>query len=255
MRTTPRSRAGLLVSACLIAAACGDSTAPTPSALTVDTLLAEVNGASALGGPAASMSGMTSVAVPPPSGPCPYNSSNQRFVCPVVSANGYTFNRYYQLLDAAGTPLSSFDALRVVAIRTVTDVTGTTTTPNGSISTTSHDDATLSGLRTETHTLNSSGTSTTTFTDSDHTLILNMTQTTTNLVMPNRGSANQYPKAGTIAMTITSGPPGSSSLISTITMTFNGTSVVTWTVAHSGTRQTCTLDMAQTNAMPSCQFS
>ena len=241
----------LFAGSCLILAACGDSTAPKQTALTVDSLLAELDDAQTLAAPALSLGGGFAPSATASNRDCPFNSSNQRFVCDAVTVNGLTINRFYQLLDASNAPLSSFDVTKVAAIRNVSDVTGTLPgTTGGTI--TAHEDGTLSGLLSGTHTLNSTGTSTATIASGGQTLNVTSEQTVTNLVLPRRGSPNQYPQSGTIAMKITSGLGAVGGQTVNITMTFNGTSKATFTMAANGFTQTCTIDLAKQGAAPVC---
>ena len=183
------------------------------------------------------------------------NGSNKRFECPSTTANGVTFTMYYQLLDGSNNAVSSFDAKTVAAIHTVSDVSGTIASPAGSptsaITLTGHDDATISGLLTATHTLSSTGTSAESFTLGGQPFNVATSQTT-NLQFPKTGLKNQYP-TGTMAMDITASGAGMPAGTSHVTMTFNGTSTVTMSFSGGGFTQTCTLDLAKASAVPNCK--
>ena len=257
MFTLHRSRAALIVGVCVVLAACGgDSTAPKAPAITLDTLLNEVGSAATYGAAGLSLGGgVASTAMLPKAGSCPYNSSNKRFECPPRTASGVTVTMYYQLLDGSNNAVSSFDAKTVAAIHTVSDVSGTVAPPAGSptsaITLTGHDDATISGLLTATHTLSSTGTSAESFTLGGQAFSVATSQAT-NLQFPKTGLKDQYPK-GTMAMDITASGAGMPAGTSHVTMTFNGTSTVTMSFTGGGITETCTLDLANASAVPSCK--
>jgi hypothetical protein len=77
--------------------------------------------------------------------------------------------------------------------------------------------------------------------------------TITNLVLPQRGSANHYPQSGTISTDITSNLEGLGSFSTNVTMTFNGTSLVTIAMTSDGVTETCTFDLENPSS-GSCGF-
>jgi hypothetical protein len=251
--TTP-FRAALVVAVCSVVA-CGESTAPVESVPSVEELLDDMNVVATLGGSAMTFLGVTAPLSMPAPGPCPYESATQRFVCPATIAGSFTVKQYVQLFDASNTPMSTYDVSKLAAIRHVSDVTGTTVSGTSSFKTTQHNDGTLSGLLTGTRTLNASGTHvmTVTSTQLPSSVVFDMSHTTTNVVVPKRGNDNKYPPSGTIAMTLLVGPPNESTATSTITMTFNGTSIVPMTFTTNGVTRTCTVDLASATAQPLCQ--
>jgi hypothetical protein len=253
MRCVRFSRAAPLVLLAAILAACGESTGPKVPEVTVDSLLADIGQAMEFGAAASTLGGVVAPSVTMPSAAtCPYDNSNQRFVCPATTANGLTLTMYFQLFDASNTPQSAFSPTTTAAIRTVTDVSGTVSSPSGAppstTTVTGHSDQTLSGLLGATHTLNGTGNMTATMDADLVTLSFTITQTITNLVLPERGSANQYPQSGTIALDIAS----DADFDAHVTMTFNGTSTVTIVMTSGGTTQTCTLDLKNPQAGPAC---
>jgi len=168
---------------------------------------------------------------------CQYSASTQGFVCTTFTSNGLTISATFFLLDADGHFLSSPDAATTAALRTVTDVSGTTRLDqgaiSGSMSLSNHQDMTLSGLLTGTHVLN--GTSKM---HSDLTLtapgalhsVVDQTSVTANVTMPKAGSSAPWPTSGTVTndgSTTTDG--GSQPIVATThsVLTFNGTSTVT----------------------------
>jgi len=234
----------------------GDRSVTEPSnQLDVAALLA----AAASGEPSAYPTGAPAIALPVPStavlGGCTYSAANQRFDCAPRTILGLTYKSSYYLLAADGTSLSTPDASKVAALRTVFDVTGTIISASAvagvkdSMSVNHHDDLTLSGLLTGNRTEN--GTST------DHDFIvfdINGTRTTdkidtngrtTNLVLT---TGSRYPTSGTIATDATTTANfGSTPTSFTIhsALTFNGTSTVTLvtTIDDESTPVTCHIDL------------
>ena len=244
-----RFRAVIAACATALIASCNESTAPVIDP-ELDTALDELAAAEALAGPGLAMAG--AMPTPASSGPvvCPYNSGNKRFECPSITIEGMTMTRYYQLLDAGGAAQPSFNA-NVVAIRNVMDVTGTRTltgTTPATMQMTSHEESTLSGLKSETKTLTGNGTSTSTVTFAQGSTSSTMTRTT-NLSLPKPGP-DAYP-TGTTVMNMT--VVGSPSPALTITMTFDGTSKVKMTSTAGGNPlQTCIFDLKTPQTQPVC---
>jgi hypothetical protein len=184
---------------------------------------------------------------------CPYDVSTQRFVCPSVTRSGITTSLYYQLLDASNQPQSAFSPTTTAAIRTVNDVSGTLTTSGttvsgsapGTLIITGHGDHTLSGLLTDTHVLNGSSTTTLDidlkFNDLPVNDTFTLAETTTNLVLPKRGSSSPYPQSGSIALDLTSA--ADHTLDSHVVITFDGTNVATIVSTENGMTQTCRVDL------------
>jgi hypothetical protein len=159
----------------------------------------------------------------------------------------------FRLIDAAGNSQTKPDA-QTSAIETKTSVSGTlsttTTEPRastGSYTVNSSSDETLSGLRADNHTLNGATTTTiqgtlqlgtTTLPLDDH-----RTETTSNLVLPNARKGQKWPLSGTITIDDTSNDFGSSSATNRVTITFNGTSVVTFTFTGPFGTSTCKVDL------------
>ena len=257
-----QSRASSWISFLMIAAAlagCSDSTTgPTsPNVPDVSELLSEMSSstlssAAAIGSP---MLGPTLSASSVDPGKCQYSATTGFFACPAVTVNGVTFTRSYRLIDDAGTSQSQPDT-HTSALETKTTVDGTfssTTTGSAgaaySLSYTVHgnSDATLSGIRTTTHTLN--GLSLTSIngtmqlgTDSfpiDQTV----TETTSNLVLPNAKAGQRWPQSGSITLQMVLGTDPSNDSSKTV-ITFNGTSVVTITTTNSFGTSSCKIDLA-----------
>lgn len=237
----------------LAVAACRESTAPDTSA-SLDDALVQMASADALAGPGVALMG--GIAAPASTGPnaCAFIASSRRFECPEHSAGGFTIDRYYELLDASGALLSEWSSA-VVAIRNVADVSASLTRdtpPLGPVSLvlSAHDESTLSGLQSPTQVLTGTSTSNTTTTSSLGTQVVNSTRTM-NLALPPRGSSSLYP-TGTITMnSVVNGHPGAT----TMTMTYNGTSIVTMAMATPGGMTVrCTLDLSRPGVPPVCDL-
>lgn len=240
-------------------AACSDTpTGPSNQPLDLSALLAEMN-SSPLGS-------MTSLATPTfgvvamPGNPaldpgdCTYSANTGFFVCPTSSRGGMTFTRMFRLIDDAGNSQSA-PGPKTTAVETRTTVDGTLTPPAGApsglgtITMSGSSDMTLSGIRTDKHTLN--GTSTMTmagtfdFGGTSVPMHTAMTQTTTNLVLPNVKAGQKWPQSGSIAIDETSDADGSGTPeTSRIVMTFDGTSVVKVTITDSFGTSNCQIDLA-----------
>ena len=248
-------RSSLVVLSAVVIVACSDGTSPEPDDdATLEEALSELStvGTYAGAGTAPAGVGMVGVSAPPPE-VCPFDATTEFFICPERTHEGVTMNRRYQLLDAGGAPLSSFDPATVSGIRNIADLNGTMQHQglDGSPVTftiDSHDEQTLTGLRTATRTVNGTGTSEITTTHNGQTRTTTSTRTTENLVLPSTPGPGVYPASGTISSTGTSEGMTFSS-----TMTFNGTSIVTIVFSFNGATQTCTYDLATRMSPPVCQ--
>jgi hypothetical protein len=247
----------LSIAAVALVAACGSDTGTGPTATTpvdLSTAFSEMNvpGLSAVASLGGGVTTPTTSGVPTG---CNYAAASQSFVCPAVTANGVTITSSYFLLDAAGRSMSQFDASTVGSLRVKNTIVGTLAVNGDSFIIDGQQDQTLSGLQTSTHTLNGTMTLNMSGTGTASTIpgpfSIRSTTTISNVVLPAHGSANSYPKSGTITMDQTTSLSGSSALASRLVMTFNGTSKVTVTLTVDGhTVPGCTLDLA--SATPSC---
>jgi hypothetical protein len=191
---------------------------------------------------------------------CSYTPAAERFDCTPVTVNGLTITRSYQLLDAAGKPLSTPDPMTIAAIRTITDAKGTLAPPPGAPPSTimidRHEDATMSGLRTAHHVINGTATQKLDFTIPTGTTSIHETSTTSDLRLPEPTAASKWPLGGTISsdrtMTIVVTGGSNITIVSKDVITFDGTSVMTFTHTQGGTTTTCKLDLAKTLG-PVCQ--
>lgn len=241
----------------LALAACSDNpTGPSTGTPELSALLAEVSSPTISSATRAilptGISQMTVPAIDP--GRCPYSASTGFFVCPDVVVNGMTITRMFRLIDAAGNSQSKPDG-QTSALESVNTVKGTMSPPagfasNGTVALNDSSDMTLSGIRTEQHTLNgfSKGTMVGTFTSNGVTVPLNnvLTQTTNNVVLPNAKAGQKWPQSGSITIDDSSDidAVGSSVVTTHVVMTFNGTSIVTVTFTDTFGTTTCHFDMA-----------
>jgi len=173
-------------------------------------------------------------------------------VCASVTISGVTLTSWDELLDGSGRRQSAFDSSTTAAIHTVMDMSGTLAAgaAAGSVTMTRHSDQTLSGLLTGIHTLNGTGNSTTSFAGGLTTSITE-TDTINNLVLPAASATAKWPLSGSITSIF--GPTGVSGVTPfQTTLTFNGTSIATLVTTTGGVTQTCTMDLANPTALPSC---
>jgi len=241
----------LSVAAVVFISACGsdDGTGPTASTpVDLATAFSEMS----LPGIAAAASLTGGVSLPSTSGVptgCAYVTASQNFVCPAVTTSGVTVTSNYFLLNAAGQPMSQFDANTLSALRVRNTIAGTVTVSGDVLNVDGQQDQTLSGLQTATHTLNGTSTLKVSGTGSSATIpgtfTTHSTTTISNLVLPARASASPYPKSGTIAVDQTTSLLGSSALTSRVVMTFNGTSKVAVTLTFDGlSLPGCSIDLS-----------
>ena len=258
MRRCHRVQLGALA---LVAIACSDATGPAVASTDLASALAEMSLSSIV--PAFAPMMVRGVSSPSfqslvPS-QCAYVAASQSFVCAAKSADGVTTSHSYVLLDASGASQMTFDPATTASIRTMFTASGTTTytfyfTTRDSLRLSetidAHSTMTLSGLLTGVHVLNG--------TDVVHTtepgffggaLTSTATSTIAGLVPAPAGSANPYPRAGSIAIAFDESGAGSPPMRFTITMVFNGTSKVAVTYTSNGGAPThCTIDLAATGA-------
>jgi len=240
--------------------ACSDSpSSPTPATIPdAATLLAEMSSSSI--GAAESFAGssnlnfvMTATSDPRT---CAYDEATGFFVCPTVTTGSLTVSRMYRFIDAAGHSQSKPDA-QTSAFEMKSSVTGTvtetTTDPRASTSKytiNSTSDQILSALRAQNHTLN--GVTTTaiqgTLQAGATTLALDehITETTSDLVLPNANKGQKWPLSGTITIEEKTNDFDSSLPEATYrtTITFSGTSKVTLTFSGPLGSSSCTVDLA-----------
>ena len=253
MPRTSRLRIAVVASVALLAA-CGSDSGVAPDAapdLTLEHVFNQmtvpsISALSSLGG---------AVNVPPgrvggvPTG-CSFAAASQSFDCPPVTNNGLTATQSYILLNASGGSLSQFDASAVAAVRVRASVVGTHTINGSTFTLQSQHDRTLSGLQTNTHTLNGTMITTgqrvgagTTGGPQFHTS--DSSTTVTKLVLPAAGSATSYPKSGTITSHMRVTYETTPALDLGFVMLFDGSSKVRVTSSRDGVIVSiCTIDLA-----------
>jgi hypothetical protein len=265
------NRSAIVLAVAVTMAGCsGDSatstTGPKPHQLDVSTEIAAMANGSVGGIPGESslLSLPTSTTLPAivPSA-CAYSSTTQAFTCPAATVQGLTFNVSYYLSDANGASQSAPDVNSTASIRVVADTRGTVSLPSTVGSSTSvtlsdHADMTMSGLLATSRALNGTSVAhfdvSTTGSTSAHSLI-DMTTTTTNVMLPPEGSATAWPTSGTVttdATAVTSiGFLPSVTTNARAVVTFDGTSSPTVVVTVAGVVRTCKIDLTG-RAQPSC---
>ena len=194
---------------------------------------------------------------------CAYSSTTKGFTCPTATVQGLTFNITYYLSDVNGVSQSAPDVNTTASIRVVADTRGTVSLPSNvgsgtSVTLTDHSDMTMSGLQAANRALNGTSVShydvSTTGTTPAHSLI-DMTTTSTNVMLPPEESASHWPMSGTVttdATAVTSiGFLPSATTNARALVTFNGTSTPTVVVTVAGVVRTCKVDLSG-RAQPSC---
>jgi hypothetical protein len=255
-RALPAAAAVILLAGC-------DSNPTTPT-VDVDAALSQMssNGIATYSGAAASASTSGLGSLASPSVPaanaanCPYNTSTEFFVCDPITSSGVTFSRSFQLLDAQGVSLSTANPLLVASIRSVIDIDGTVTPPNGAQLTTEitrHEDATLSGIQSTSRVLNGSATQRLAMTGSSFSFVSNDTSATADLLLPSTPQ-QKYPLGGTITTnrTISTSGVAATSLHQSEEISFDGTSVMTVKIMHGTEARTCLVNLATPGVAPSC---
>jgi hypothetical protein len=261
MSLASHARLTLLGVASMAAAACSDSsTGPaTPNVPDVAGLLAEMSPSSIVAAAGLAGSSSADLARFPSADPgiCAFTASSGWFVCPTVTVNGLTFARMFRLIDGSGNAQSKPDA-NTSAIETKSSVNGTVSQTvsggvpsSGTYTINGNSDQTLSGIRTNKHTLN--GVSTTsirgTIQVGASTIPIDMTETetTANLVLPNAKAGQQWPQSGTITLDSSTHPGDPAQSLRTV-ITFNGTSTITMTMTSPFGTITCHFDLANPGA-------
>jgi hypothetical protein len=239
----------------VLTVACGaDSSVAPTSSVTLDQALAELT-IPALSDAAASFSGAGALVPSIVPSRCPYQAASQSFVCAPLSGAGLTLTQSFTLLDASGAKQSAFDQHSTAALKVVSAVAGTLVQQGLSIAVDGQQELTLSGLLTDKHTLNGSSTTHTALTSADvgaQPITSTITTKITNLVIPvvPVGGPAAWPLSGTIELKVSTDlalqpvlGPGSTS-VSTVTITFSGSSIVTLTITGPGVSRTCQANLA-----------
>ena len=231
------------------AAACSDSTAPDRQPADLGAVLTQMSLPSVAAAVVPDMPATPTVSAPTPSS-CSYDAGTQRFNCPVVTATGVTFTRWFTLLDAAGTPQSQFDAATTNAVHMNSSLMGNFTANGSTVTVAGNEDLTLSGLLSGVHTL--AGTSLVNMNGTDARsgapYILSVSTTVNDLVLPD-SRADKWPKSGSVTVDATHALAGTTTT-SHLTAVFNGTSKVNVSLTSGGITLSCIVDLASQN--PGC---
>jgi hypothetical protein len=264
------ARAIALAPLAALLAACGDSSVLVPRSATLSDAQISRDVAAASGSAVAgdvtdlltgeSAAGLTSAAP----ATCPYDAASRYHVCPATTSNGLTVARRFQFRDASGTPSQSFDPALTASVNFLRALDGSVSGTGGSDGATwtrgvhETSDRTVSGLAgTETQRVwngTDTGADTTVYTGSaaTRTYAATVTQTSRDVVLSVPRVANSWPLSGTVTRVVTARLTTSAStavrnVARTVTVTFNGTSVVPIEVNGLA----CKLDLA-TRSISGC---
>jgi hypothetical protein len=228
----------------MLAAACGEPTAPVVQA-TLDDALFHAQLADPLSAVGAAELGSPFVLRQIRRGPdCPFVAATGRFECATATSGTLAFDRSYELLDAAGGRRSEWSA-EVVAIRLTNDVTGTTTIADGPVQLTRHDVATLDRLQSGQQRL--TGITTTAWTEGSATRTITRE---TDLVILSRVVMPGIFPTGSIRLTATSAGVADEGLVA---LSFDGTSIVSILSSFRGEASLrCTYDLLKPDQPMSC---
>lgn len=234
-------------------AGCSDSTGPSDEQRTIDAVLADVAEVQSISAAATSFGGgHVPTAAMGSSSACTFNAGTNSFTCPTVTASNVTFNRSFQLFDAAGAPQSAFSFSTTDAVRAITDASGTFTSTQGSIEFEGHDDYTVSGLLGDAYTINGSSTSSALITGTQGSGTIDVTTDVEGLVLARRtGNARRYPQSGSVSTHLAIANETDSFDVF-MTITFNGTSIATLSMNAGQGVVTCQIDMSRNNKTPDC---
>jgi hypothetical protein len=194
---------------------------------------------------------------------CAYRAGTQSFVCPASTVGGLAYTTSYFLYNGSSQPQSAVDPTTTASIRALINATGTTTIPatngiGGTMVVTRRADLTLSGLQTAARVLNGTTTEhddvTTTGALGARSAI-DLTSTSTNVVLPLETAVSRWPLSGTLTSDVvaatTIAPLPAVNTTAHAVLTFNGTSLVTVVTNVSGLVKTCRIDLAG-GASPVC---
>lgn len=236
-------RALAFVTVAAFVSACSDSTAPARQPADLGAVLSQMSVPPVAAALVPAMPATPSASAPTPSS-CTYEAGTQRFNCPVVTATGVTFTRWFTLLDAAGRAQSQFDAATTDAVHMNSSLMGNFTANGGTVGVAGNEDLTLSGLLSGVHTL--AGTSLINVTGRDAgsgaPFILSVSTTVNDLVLPD-SPADRWPKSGSVTIDATHALAGTTTT-SHLSATFNGTSKANVSLTSGGITVSCIVDLA-----------
>ena len=229
--------------------ACSDSTAPDRQPADLGAVLTEMSVPSVAAAVVPNLPATPAASAPAPSS-CSYDATTQRFNCPVATASGVTFTRWFMLLDAAGTPQQQFDAATTDAVHMNSSLMGSFAANGSNVNVTGNEDLTLRGLLSGVHTLAGASLLNVTGTDSrtGAPYILSVTTTVNDLVLP-ASRTDKWPRSGSVTVDATHAMAGTTTT-SHLSATFNGTSKVAVSLTSGGITVSCTVDLASQH--PTC---
>ncbi|HTK49945.1 MAG TPA: hypothetical protein VL328_18325 [Gemmatimonadaceae bacterium] len=250
-----RLRTAISVAAlAVVAGACGSDspTQPATRQITLNQALAELD-LPALNAAATTAGGGVSALAPTfTAARCPYSASAGKFVCTTVNSGTLTIDQSFALLTAQGASQAAFDAASTDAVEATTTFSGSDTDANGTYTVDGSQELTLSGLQSDTHTLDGTGTLHLVGDNGAGTVgSITVTETITGLKIPaGTSSATAWPQSGTVSFESSSDDGQGTTVEGTITITFNGTSTAHVTTVFGGVTQSCDVDLSNPN--PSC---
>jgi hypothetical protein len=238
-----RLRTAISVAALVaVAGACGSDspTQPATKPVTLNQALAELS-LPTLNTARATFGGVPDLIPALTAARCPYSSAAQSFVCTTVNSGGIAIDQSFTLLTAGGASQSAFDAASTDAVRANTTISGTVQQQGTSYTFDGVQELTVSGLKTDTHSLDGSGTL---VADIDNgtgiTGTLTLTETIAGLKLPaSSPSATVWPTTGTMTLQLVSDVTGQPTSTITVTLTFTGTSTVHVTIVDNGVTTSC----------------
>lgn len=239
----------------VLADACISDSAVAPTPIdTLDAALAEVT-LPALDYASATFSGAGIITPTIVSARCQFDAASGTFVCSALSGGGLTLNQHFTLLDGVGGKQSAYDMKTTTNLVVNSAVGGTATLDNGAkLTIDGQQELTLGGLGTAQHTLNGSSVTVTTLamatrTPITSTITTKLVDLVIPVVPPNEPPA--WPTSGMIELRTTTDlgfviPLEASVAISTIAMTFSGSSIVAVTINGENGTQSCRVNLVTT---------
>jgi hypothetical protein len=235
---------------------CASDSATTPKAPpTLSAALAEI-AHPALDYASATFSGAGVVAPAILPSRCSFDAAAQAFVCDALVGSGLTLTQQFVLFDASGAKQSAFDGSTTSSVSVSSAVAGTVVGDGTTLTVDGQQTLDLTGLGAARHTLNGTSLTLTTLASAtnltDPPIERTITTKITDLVIPvvPAGEPVAWPLSGTIAFKTVDDfgeplPTGGTTTTSVVTLTFNGSSVVTLSMnLPSGGIRTCRVNIA-----------
>lgn len=184
---------------------------------------------------------------------CAFNATTNRLECAAENQAGLTVTRSVAYTSVSGAVQQAFDSVTTNTINVKASVNGSHTRRDGAVATVSHtSDRTVTGLaagstqRTVTGTASGKETTTGTNANGAFTSVREMSDVTTNVVIPFATTTPTYPTAGKIErsakITLTQ-TGGTTTSTRTEVITYDGTATAKVVITVDGTSKTCTLPL------------